>query len=209
MVWNVNKRLEEITLEDFHGYPRASSWIPRHEDVAKIVAYANLVTKPAMLDAGCGNGFIPKLFAKEGLEVTGIDEYMDLESLEMYAGIKNLQLRKGDAEDGKWYKHQNIVFNSWMPRGIDWSGCFKYAKPTPTMIIYVKSTSSGMQPGMSGNFNNIDTYALPFEFSEVARWPCFGNDAFLSDENFEFSGNKTCEVIIQSPKEFYEKNKNK
>ena len=202
MVWTSNRSLDDVTLADFRGHPRASSWIARHNDIRRIVNYMKLVRNPKVLDGGCGNGFISMLLAREGVDVLGIDIGMQEEVQDMYPGVDNLRLEDGDVSDGEWYKERNIVFNSWMPLGFDLSGYFKYTKPTPDMIIYVKGRATGMQPGMSNNPNDIDSYTLPFGFVEADRWKTFGNDDFLEEESVKL-GEPSCEVLIQTPEEFY------
>jgi len=198
MTYDLSKKLEELVLDDFKGVPRASSWIPRHFDIKKIAAYTNLIKNPKMLDAGCGNGFISYLFALEGLDVLGVDLGLKDDSKFWRKDVPGLKLRKNDIYSGDLYKERNIVFNSWMPQGEDWSGCFKYAKPAPSIIFYVKSQSTGLQPQMPVNINpnQIDTYTTPLGFIEVDRWKTFGNDGFiLSNDNG--IKEKTCDVIVQ------------
>lgn len=208
MAWNKNKRLEEIALEDFHGSPRINSWIPKHSDIAKIAGYTRLIKNPKILDAGCGKGFVSALFALEGLNVLGVDIDLSIEDLRRYSDVFNLGLKRGDIVDGKWYGNINAVFNSWMPQGIDWGSYFVYAKPTPNMIIYVKSRSTGMQPEMPGNYNHIDSYNIPLKFIEIDRWKCFGNDDFKDDET-PVIVSKTGEVIVQLRTDIYLKNPEK
>lgn len=197
--------LEKITLSDFHGYPRTSSWISRHSDVAKIADYMKLIKNPNVLDAGCGNGFNSMLFAKEGLEVLGVDINLNSESKKLYKRVKNLKLENGNLENGKWAKDRNIIFNSWMMQGLDLSSYFYNGKPAPNMIVYVKSRSTGLQPGMPMNNNEINTYDTPFGFNEVDRWACLGNDNFASDENMLFDSKLVGEIIVQARKDIYDK----
>jgi len=199
MVLNAQRKLEEMTLEDFQGYPRASSWIARHSDIKRITDYMKLAPKPRVLDSGCGNGFNSILLAMEGLDILGVNIGEDF--IEYDSKLK-LMLKTGNAEDKKWYRGRNIMFNSWMPACTDWSGCFKYNKPTPCMIIYVKSRSTGLQPGMANNPNNWNTYSLPSGFVEADRWFCFGNDDFET-ENIPKLTSKSGEVIVQVNKELY------
>lgn len=201
MVLNIQRKLEEMILEDFHGYPRASSFIPRHSDIRKIADYIHLVAKPKVLDAGCGNGFITMLLAKEGLNIQGVNSELD-EYSKIINEPKKFVIEKGNVEDGKWYRNKNVIFNSWMPSFTDWSGCFKYNKPQPQLIIYVKSRSTGLQPGMVRNYNDCDSYRIQDPFIEADRWKCFGNDDFV-DERTPIVKNPIGEIIIQVRKDVY------
>jgi SAM-dependent methyltransferase len=202
MPYTSHKPLDEIVLSDFFGSPRASSWIPRHADVVRIADYIKLVHKPRVIDAGCGNGFITRLLALEGLNILGVNIELSEEDVRRYSDIRGLELRQANAESIALYRGRNVVFNSWMPSGSDWSGCFKFLKPKPEMIIYVKSRSTGVQPGMPGNFNDWDTYQVGLPFVEADRWKCFGNDDFDSDKPRIAS--KIGEVIIQARGDLYE-----
>jgi len=203
MTYTSEKPLEAVVLEDFFGSPRASSWIPRHADIARIAGYILLVDKPRVIDAGCGKqGFISMLLAREGLKVLGVNIEISLENVGRYSVIEGLKLRQGNAESIALYKNRNVVFNSWMPQSSDWSGCFKNLKPRPEMIVYVKSRSTGIQPGMPGNCNAWNTYALPIGFVEADRWRCFGNDDF--DSHKPIITSKIGEVIIQTREDLYQ-----
>jgi len=197
MVWDKKRKLEGITLEDFQDHPRTSSWIPRHSDILRVVENCRTLGNPKILDAACGSGFVSSLIAMEGIFVKGVNIAIEDEIL---YGVDNLTLIQGKVEDSKTYKGIKIIFNSWMAQSQDWSGYFKYAKPTPKMIMYVKGRSTGLQPDMPGNINKIDSYTLPFGFVEVDRWKTYGHDDFNKQGNLVMP---SCEVIIQVQKEVY------
>jgi len=202
MVLDIKRKLEEMTLEDFQGNPRASLFIPRHSDIKRIADYMKLITRPRVLDAGCGNGFITMLLAKEGVNIRGVNSKLDPNSY-LFEIEGKFHIDEGNVEDRKWYKDKNIIFNSWMPSFIDWSGCFKYTKPRQDIIVYVKSRSTGMQPGMHGNYNDWSTYTPHNLFTEIDRWKCFGNDDFI-DEKTPKLKTQVGEVIIQVRNDVYD-----
>jgi len=206
MVWNRKTiDLEKVALSDFHGHPRTSSWISRHSDVAKIADFFKLIRNPKILDAGCGNGFNSMLLAKEELKVKGVDSGMLPGSKIIYSQIENLELEEENLENGPTYKGINGIFNSWMMQNQDLSSYFYNSKPAPNVIVYVKSRSTGMQPGMPSNHNNTDTYETPFGYVEADRWGCLGNDNFSSEDEGVFKPGNTGEIIVQANKEFYDK----
>jgi hypothetical protein len=207
MVFDKAKRLEDITLSDFQGASRISSWIPTHREVDKISKYAKLVNSPYMLDVGCGHGLASFLFAIEDVRVLGVDAGLNKDRALCNSGITNLEFREKNAYEGEIYKGINVIFNSWMPQGEDWSGCFIRKKRFP-IIIYVKSRATGMQPGMPMNFNDLNTYRTPIGFVEIDRWSCFGHDDFKSDTSLEIK-TQYGEVIVQSTQEFFKKNAKK
>ncbi|MEM4182038.1 MAG: hypothetical protein QXX68_02715 [Candidatus Pacearchaeota archaeon] len=176
----MNKRLEDITIRDFLGPSRISSWIPRKAEVKRICEYARCLDKPRIIDVGCGKLLASHLFALEGLDVRAIDLNLNPNQKWVFSPLQNLRAYRGDAFSSKWYKGRNVVFNSWMPLGQNWSYVF-YENPSIDMIFYVKSKATGVQPNMPLNPNNVDSYSVPQGFLEIDRWKCFGHDDFESD----------------------------
>ncbi len=211
MAFTIKTSPESVSLEDFRGHPRISSWIPKYSDILKIVDYIRIVNNPRVLDAGCGNGFLSNLLALEGLNVKGIDTRLEEDSQILYSRNSRLKLKKGNLWDAKHYKGINVIFNSWMGQGQDFSGCFIYASPEKSMIIYVRSPSTGLQPSMpiAMNPSGLDTYMARGNFREIDRWPTYGTDGLAIAGRKDSYPTMTNEVIIQVQKDFYELNKEK
>lgn len=199
--------LQEIVLKDFCGENRISSFIPRHSDMTRIAEYARLVRRPRVLDAGCGTGFLTMLLALEGLNMTGVNREISLDNQSKYSGVKNIKFQEGIMEDAKTYSKQNVIFNSWMPAFQDWSSYFHNRKDRPELIIYVKApTCTGVQPGMNGNPNNVDTYKPYPDYLEADSWSCFGHNDFIAPPSLELRNPPIGSVIVHAKIDFYKAN---
>lgn len=66
-----------LTLNDIYGDSQTVHWVPHHDERQIILKLANIVAegnKPIILEAACGNGFVSKLLAADGLAaVVGVD----------------------------------------------------------------------------------------------------------------------------------------
>ncbi len=193
--------IEKLTLNSFRGGFRASSWIMRHSDIVRLANNFKTIRNPKVLDAGCGNGLASVLLAREGIDVLGLNLNIPTDLGEYSSG--NLDFVEGNCEFHKHYEGRNIIFNSWMPTGKDWSGVFKYTKPKQKIIAYVKSPITGLQPGMMNNQNDLDTYSLPNGFVEVDRWKTFGHNDFAIKRPHAIIS-KTGEVIVYMREDVFE-----
>jgi hypothetical protein len=208
MTWNKTKTIDELTLEDFKGVPRISSWIPKHADVIKIAEFMKLIKNPKVSCMACGNGFEAALLAQEGLDILGVD--LNLSDENRYSNFPNLRLVQGDLmEKGPWYNERNIIFNSWMLGGQDWSSYFYNSKPGPKMIVYVTGKGpngegyTGLRPCMQNNPHNIDSYATPWDYIKLDEFPSFGAMDFKNTETPELN-KPSCSILIQVKKGTYE-----
>lgn len=116
----------------------AAYWVPTHGDIKAIAAIARFVAEqPTIIDIGCGNAFISHLLAQE-IPIIGIDPNQQLLAETPY-NHPDLQLKEGTAENASEIlqgKPVDVVINSWMPQGVDFSDWLYALKPKA--IIFVR-----------------------------------------------------------------------
>ena len=160
------KPVDKVNLFDIHGnnkQAKVSFFLPKKEEIETIIEIAKQISKrekPVILDIGCGNGFLAYLLAKTNkVEVIGIDPNSDLIEESIQKGIyksKNLKLEVGDSKSAIKYKDKvDIVINSWMPSGVDFTKDIK--KINPKAIVYIrykdKEKMTGKQFGLFQSYN--------------------------------------------------------
>ncbi len=118
---------------------RFTFWVPLKEQVHKFVNLSRMVSKkPKILTVGCGQGLESYLFALEsGTEVIGIDNSEEAIKIakETYS-LPNLSFIVGDIHNlPEEVKNFDLVFNSYMPEGVDFSKSIR--KLNPKIIVYI------------------------------------------------------------------------
>jgi len=171
------KSIDKVKLSDIHGsnkQARVSFFLPKKQEIEAIVKIAKQITKkerPIILDIGCGNGFLAYLLAKTNkVEVIGIDPNSDLIEESIKKGIyksKNLKLEVGTAKSAIKYKDKvDIIINSWMPSGVDFTKDIK--KINPKAIVYVRYKDNEKMTGKQ--FGLFQSYHPGLHYHLFLRW---------------------------------------
>lgn len=153
------KLAQQIKIRFDEKYKIGSTPWVRTEDFYFIKKFTARVKKelasPKLLDIGCGNGWLSVYFAKNGIEVEGVDSSKEaIKVARMEARklrLKNVQFKVGDALDFPYKKNQfDIVFD----RGLlhhqpqsEWKrylkGLQKVLKPNGLFYLAVFSDTMG------------------------------------------------------------------
>jgi SAM-dependent methyltransferase len=135
----------EITLENICGLKPVSYWVPRREEIQRIVEIAKAVSTgmPKILDVGCGTGFVAYLLALTNeVKVAGFDPDSSLLKDSPYRH-PNLRLAVGDSLDALHLLSGkvDVVINSWMPTELNLTPDIRNIKAQA--IVYVKDAGGG------------------------------------------------------------------
>ncbi|MBI2541768.1 methyltransferase domain-containing protein [Candidatus Woesearchaeota archaeon] len=143
---------------------RITYWPPTRAEI-KFLAYVigHLGTDARVLDVGCGNAFVSHLLASENICVVGFDKDRVAVKKTPYRH-PNLELSVGDAfvdEDINRFLGIDVVFNSWMDKGIDMTEMIHRLQPKA--IIYIRE-------GYGYTGINGKSYELNEQYKPFIRW---------------------------------------
>lgn len=157
-----------------------SYWPPTNADIKAIVSLAkHAKSRPTILDIGCGNAFVSHLLTQEGgVKVIGIDPN-EKQLLRTPYKHPNLHLISATAEDAVEFFQDgdiDVVFNSWMPHGIDLAESI-YAL-NPKAIIFVRDRwgqtgTNATYQSREGYYSLVEWYGLTnAELANVFDYLC-------------------------------------
>lgn len=150
----VIKDFDEVNIGDFlssMGRKALTWWVPRREDIEKIVLLAEYLNKgetlPSILDFGTGQGFIAYLLAQTGrVKVVGIDPNEELIKKTKFKH-KNLKLLVADDKwlTREWRGKFELVISSFMISDIDFTPKIKRVL-APKGVVYIGGKPKEREP---------------------------------------------------------------
>lgn len=210
------KDFEDIELTDFlFKEVPLTGWIPRREDIEKIILFAECLHQgnslPTVLDFGCGQGFLPYLLAQTNrLKVVGIDPNKDLIKKTRFKH-KNLTLLTGDINlpNKRWRNRFDLVLSSMMPDELDFTPCLKRML-NPKAVVYIKDYKRRKDYHLNLEVNeksnkfiySIDQnigYNPQDNYKSISQWKVIAIDDFSKDKGL--NKNLSGQIEIQMRKD--------
>ncbi|MCB9358751.1 methyltransferase domain-containing protein [Candidatus Woesearchaeota archaeon] len=170
MIYKTNtftiKHPDKVKPKDIGLSPRISFYFPTSKEMEIFKTILDKVKPNFILDVGCGAGFLSYLLARDlDIEVIGIDPNEEMiEAGKKIYRHKNLHLTIDRVEETNLMA--DIIFNSWMPSGVNLTPYIK--RLNPKVIIFVshrsKEKCSGVQTGLKQSYNPRP------EYKKITHW---------------------------------------
>jgi SAM-dependent methyltransferase len=147
--------------------PTVAHYSPaRREIVALAKLCRALGQNVAVLDVGCGNGFIGSLLAREGVRVIGIDDdswkppqiatFFDADTYE----------RRAPCSLGQFAEPFDVALCSWMVPGTNLTRAILTRRPSLVIHVY----SSDRHEDGSITTGSAEAYDCPPDYAPIGRW---------------------------------------